>query len=110
MDQPVSKSNSRLNFSIAGLMAITFVVALHVAFPVLVEVFLSTLYCGIFLLVFFYLPACLAIAFTSETRNGSLDVDGNPNSKRLNLFFAVLMILLYILWCVIVPVAKMMTV
>ena len=96
-----------MTFSIAGMLALTTAVAVHVAFPVLVEILWVTLFYGTFPFFFIFVPLYILIAFSSESKN-ALNVGANPNLKRLWRGFAAFMIVLYLLMCILVPLSNMM--
>ena len=60
-------------------MTLMFVVAVHAAFPILIPILVATLICGAVGFVVVFVPLYVLIAFTSESKNGALNVAENHN-------------------------------
>ena len=89
-------------------MTLMFVVAVHAAFPILIPILVTTLILGAVVFVVAFVPLYVLIAFTSESKNGALNVADNPNLKRLWWCYLIAVIGIYISMCALIPLAGMM--
>ena len=84
------------SFTIAGLLGLTTLVAVHCAFPsLLIAIVLALL--GALVLGVLLLPCFLIIVFSSESKNGQLDVANNPAMRWMVRIYLVMVLVIYFL-------------
>ena len=87
-------SKSRTSFSIAALLILTTVIAVHCAFPILFVSLFYTLLYGVLLLMLMF-PILAIAALSSPSVKGQLDVARNRAFKAFVWLYLLLLVLIY---------------
>ena len=88
-------SKKRMPFTISAMFAVTFLVAVHCAFPFLINAFFVTLLTAVLLLCFPFGPVYMAAALFSEQKGNHLDVDQNKFCVIWNRLFVGVVCVVY---------------
>ena len=90
------KEKRTTTFTTSALFVVTLLIAIHCAFPFLINAFFATLLSGIVLLCFPFAPVYMAFALFSKQKGNHLDVDNNKFCVIWNNIFVGVVVIVYL--------------
>ena len=90
------KEKRTTTFTISALFVVTLLIAIHFAFPFLINAFFATLLSGIVLLCFPFAPVYMAFALFSKQKGNHLDVDNNKFCVIWSNIFVGVVVVVYL--------------